>query len=93
MILGRLWMKKHGVLLDMINNSIIFFLGYWTHFGIPLSPTPPKSKETRIISKAKYENIVLDQILKSGSNKNLNDFSRKIQKLSNKKRRLINAFE
>ncbi len=30
-ILGRPWMKKHGVLLDMINNTISFSPGYYSH--------------------------------------------------------------
>ena len=43
MILGRLWMKKHGVLLDIINNSITFFPRYCKHFEALLSLIPLKS--------------------------------------------------
>ena len=38
MILGRLWMKKYGVLLDMINDSITFFSRYCTYLEAPLLP-------------------------------------------------------
>lgn len=74
----------------MINNSIIFFLGYYTYFDALLSLTPPKLQKTKIISKAKYGDIIPNQILKRGFNKNLDDFLNIIQKLSNKKRQLIN---
>ena len=37
MIFGHLWMKRHGVLLNMINNSIILSPGYCIHLGAPLS--------------------------------------------------------
>lgn len=35
-ILGHSWMKKHGVLFDIINNSITFFSGYYTYPETPL---------------------------------------------------------
>ena len=38
MIPGRPWMKKHGVLLDIINDSITFSPGYSPHLGAPLFP-------------------------------------------------------
>ena len=54
MILGRPWMKKHGVLLDMIHDSITFSPGFCTHLGTSLSPIPPKPiEETKEISEAK----------------------------------------
>lgn len=84
-------MKKHRILLNMINNFITFFLRYYIYFDILLSLTFPKLKETKIIPEAKYKNIVQNQILKRRSNKNLDNFLRTTQKLSDKKQRLINA--
>ena len=91
MILGRPWMKKHGILLDMINDSITFSPGYCTHLGAPLFPIPPKPKGTETIPEARQQDIFPNHILKRGSDENLDDFLRTPQKISNKKRRLINA--
>ena len=91
MILGRLWIKKHGVLFDMINDSIIFSLRYCTHLGAPLSPIPLKPEGIEIILEARQEDIFPNRILKRGLDENLDDFLRTSQKTSNKKRRLINV--
>lgn len=69
-------MKKHGVLLNIINNSITFFSGYHIHFRALLFPIPPKSAAIKTILEAKQQNIALNQILKKGSDKNLDDFLR-----------------
>ena len=54
MIFGYPWMKKHGVLLDMIHDSITFSLRFCMHLGTSLSPIPSKPiKKTKKISKAK----------------------------------------
>lgn len=58
-----------------------------------LFPIPLKSKKIEIISEAKYEDIVSKRILKKRSKENLDDFLNIIQKLSNKKRQLMNAFK
>ena len=84
-------MKKHGILLDMINDFIIFSLGYYTHLGAPLFPIPPKPEGTEIIPKARQQDIFLNRILKRGLDENLDDFMKTPQKISNKKRRLISA--
>ena len=91
MILGRLWIKKYGVLLDIINDSIIFSPKYYTHLRTPLSLILSKPKETKTILKARQQDIFPNRILKRGSDKNLDDFLRILQKITNKKRRLINA--
>lgn len=57
MIFSHLWIKQYRVLLDIINNFIIFFQ---TYFDIFLFFTSSKLKKTKIIPKAKYENIILD---------------------------------
>ena len=64
MIIGYLWMIKYRVLLNMINNSITFLLGYCIHLGAPLSPILPKLKGIEIISKVRHQNIFLNCILK-----------------------------
>lgn len=82
-------MKKHGVLLNMINDSIIFSLGYYTYLGAPLSPIPPKLEGTETIPKARQQDIFSNRILKRGSDENLDDFLRISQKISNNKIRLL----
>ena len=91
MILGRPWMKKYGILLDMINDFITFSPGYCTHLGAPLFPIPPKPKGIETIPEARQQDIFPKRILKKGSDENLDDFLRIPQKISNKKRRLMNA--
>ena len=75
MILGRPWMKKHRVLLDMINDCISFFLGYCSHPGAPLVlvPTIPTA-ETEIISMATQQDVLPNRILKRGSAEKIDDF-------------------
>ena len=76
MIFGHLYVKKHGVMLNMINNSITFFSGYYTHLEAPLSPISPKSKGTKTIFEAKQQDIFPNHILKRGSDENLDNFLR-----------------
>ena len=61
------------------------------HLGAPLFPILLKSKGIEIISKARQQDIFPNCILKRSSDKNLDEFLRTPQKISNKKRRLINA--
>ncbi len=92
MILGRPWMKKHEVLLDMINNSISFFLRYCSHpraTSVPVPTTP--AAETEITSIATQQDALPNRILKRGSAERINDFLKTPKKISDKKRRLINA--
>ncbi len=94
MIPGRHWMKKHGVLLDIINDSITFSPGYSPHLGAPLFPIPFKLMEvTKTIPEAIKEDIVPNRILKRGSAENLDNFLKTTEKISKKKRRLANASE
>ena len=94
-ILGRPWMKKHGVLLDMIYDSITFSSGFCTHLGTSLSPIPPKPiEETKEISEAKEQpDITPNRILKRGSIENLDGFLKTTEKIVRKKRRLAIAFK
>lgn len=91
MIFGRSWIKKHKVLLDMINTSITFFPGYYTHLGASLFLILLKSKGTKSISETKHEDMISNYISKKGSNESFDNFLGKTQKLLNKKRRFINT--
>ena len=85
-------MKKHVILLDIINDSITFSPRYCTHLGAFLFPISPKPEGIETILEAKQQDIFPNRFLKKGPDKNLDDFLRIPQKNSNKKRRLINAF-
>lgn len=65
MIFGYFWMMKHGVLLNMINNSIIFSFGYCIYLEIHLFPITPKSEEIKTIVQARQSDIILNCILES----------------------------
>ena len=84
-------MKKHGVLLDIINNGISFFSRYCLHPEVPFVPIPtmPIAK-IEIISMATQQDDLPNQILKKDSIKKIDDFL-EIPKKMSKKRRLINA--
>lgn len=86
MIFGRLWMKKHEILFNIINNSITFFSGYCIYFRVPLFPvfTMP-TKETKIIPIATYQNVFLNQILKKGSEEKIDDFFKILEKTLKKR--------
>ena len=88
-------MKKHGVLLNMINNSITFSPRFCTHLRTSLSPISPKPiEETKEISETKrQQDITPNRILKRGSIKNLDSFLKTIEKIVKKRRRLANAFK
>lgn len=83
-------MKKHGVLLDMIKDSITVFLRYCIHVEVLLSPIFLKPKGSETVLEAKYEDMVSNCILKRGSDENLDNILSINQKLSNKKSQLIN---
>ncbi len=86
MILGRPWMKKYGVLLDMINDCILFSPGYCSHLGAPLVPVPTMpTVETEIISMVTQQDVLPDQILKRGSAEKIDDFLKIPEKISKKK--------
>ena len=63
MIFDPLWMKKYGVLLDMINESIKFSYGYCTYLKAPLLPILPKLKVIDTTSRVNHQNITLKQNL------------------------------
>lgn len=51
-------MKKHGVLLDIVNNSITFSPEYCMYFGALLFPILRNLEGTKTMSKAKQEDII-----------------------------------
>ena len=89
MILGRPWMKKHGVIIDMTNNSLAFWPGHCTHIGATSLLSPPSlPMETAAVSIEK--NIKSQKMITKGSKEDMTDFLQMPNKLSSKKRRQIN---
>ena len=86
-IFGRSWIKKHGVLLDIIYNFITLSSRFCMHFETFLSFIPFKPiKKTKKIFKAKQQqDIIPNRILKRGLIENLDDFLKIIEKISKKK--------
>ena len=85
-------MKKHGILLDMIKDCISFSPGYCSHLGASLVSVPTiPTDETEIISIAIQQDILPNRILKRGSAERIDDFLKILEKISDKKRRLINT--
>ena len=89
MILGRPWMKKHGVIIDMTNNSLAFWPGHCTHIRAT-SPLSPLSLSTKTAAVRIEEDITARKMIKRGSKEDMTDFLQTPNKLSSKKRRQIN---
>ena len=91
MILGRLWMEKQGVIIDITNNSLAFWPDHYTHIGTT-SPTtlsqPRLTAESAVIKIEK--DITPWKIIKRGLKKDMIDFLQTPNKLFSKKRRQIN---
>ena len=85
-------MKKHEILFDIINNSITFLPGYYTHSGAPsfLLLTMP-TVDTDIIPMATQKDVLSNRILKKDSAEKIDKFLKILEELSKKKRQLINA--
>ena len=84
-ILGYQWMKKHGVLLHMINDCISFFPKYYSHPGVPLVSIPIMPiAETELISMATQQDVLPNPILKKGSAEKIDDFLKIPKKISKK---------
>ncbi len=84
-------MKKHGIIIDMINNSFVFWPSHCIHIRaislITLNlPSLPMETVAIRIEKA----ITLRKMIKKGSKKDMTDFLQTPDKLSSKKRRQIN---
>ena len=89
MILGRPWMKKHGVIIDMTNNSLAFWPGHCTHIGATSLLSPP-SLPTETAAVRIEEDITPRKMIKRGSKEDITDFLQTPNKLSSKKKRQIN---
>ena len=82
-------------MLDIINDSIIFSLGFCIHLEISLSfiPSKPIEKTKKIFKAKQQQDIILNRILKRGSIKNLDGFLKTTEKIVKKKRQLANVFK
>lgn len=56
-------MKKHKILLDMINDFMKFSSKYYIYLIFSI---PPKPNETKTISETKHKDIILNCISKKG---------------------------
>ena len=91
MILGRPWMKKHGVIIDMINDSLAFWPGHCTHIGATSSNTLSQPRLPAEKAVVRIENDISPQkMIKKGLKEDITDFLQTPNKLSSKKRRQIN---
>ena len=95
MILGRPWMKKHRVLLDMIYDSITFFSGFCTYLGTFLYfiLSKPIEKTKEIFEAKQEQDITSNCILKRDSIENLDGFLKTTKKIVKKRIRLAKAFK
>lgn len=93
MILGRSsCVKKHGVLFDIINDSILFSLRYYSLSGALFVLVPIMlTVETEIISMTIQQNISLNRIPKKGLGESLEDILGTPEKIFDKKKRIINT--
>ncbi len=84
-------MKKHGVIIDMTNNSLAFWPGHCTYIGatFPTTLNPPSLLTETAIVRIE-EAITPPKMIKRGSKEDMTDFLQTPDKLSSKKRRQIN---
>ena len=84
-------MKKHGVIIDMTNNFLVFWPGYYIYIGA-ISPTTPSQPrlpmETAVVRIEKY--ITAQKIIKKGLKEDMNNFLQTTNKIFSKKKRQIN---
>lgn len=81
------WMKKHTVLLNIINNSITFLSKYCTHLeALLISVFIIPTKKTKIISIITYQNTFLNQSLKKSLVVKIDDFLKILEKKIKKKK-------
>ena len=73
MILGQPWMKKHGVIIDMTNNSLAFWPGHYTHIRATSLLSPP-SLPTETAAVTIEEDITPQKMIKRGSKEDMTDF-------------------
>ncbi len=69
MILGRPWMKKYRVIIDITNNFLAFWPSYYTHIEatLPITLSSP-SLPMKIAAVRIEETIIYQKIIKKSSN-------------------------
>ena len=91
MILGRPWMKKHGVIIDMTNDSLAFWPGHCTHIEVTSPTSLSQLRLPMKIAVIKIEKHITPQkIIKKGLKEDMTDFLQTPNGLSSKKRKQIN---
>ena len=90
-ILGQTWMKKHRIIIDMTNKSLVFWPGHCIHIGAtsPTTLSQPKLHVQTAIIKIEKD-ITPRKIIKKRSKEDITDFLQTPNRLSSKKRRQIN---
>lgn len=69
-ILGRLWMKKYKIIINIKNNSLAFWPGHYIHIrATSLITLRPLSLPTEIVVIKIKEAITPQKIIKKGSKK------------------------
>ena len=75
-------MKKHEVLLDMINDSITFSSGYCMHLEVLSSSITLKQEGIQTTLKVNHKDLTPKRILQKSTDENLDDFLSRNIKLS-----------
>ena len=90
-ILGQPWIKKHKVIIDMINDFLAFWPSYCIHIGVisPNTLSQPKLPVETAVMRIKKD-ITPQKMIKRGSKEDMTDFLQTPNKLSSKKRKQIN---
>ena len=88
-ILSQFLIKKHGIIIDIINN----FLAFWPEHCIYIRATfllSLSSLFTKIVAIKIEEDITFEKMIKKGLKKDMIDFLQMLNKLSSNKKRQIN---
>ncbi len=88
MILGQPWIKKHEIIIDLTNNSLVFWPSYCTHIRATFLITMSQPSSSTEIAVVRIEEAITSQkMIKKGSKEDMTDFLQTLDKLSSKKRR------
>lgn len=85
-IVGRSWMKKYGIIINITNNSLAFWHGHYTYIRAISSTTlnkPKLSSETVVIRIEK--DITFQKMINMGLKADMTDFLQMPNKLPSKK--------
>ena len=86
MILGQSWIKKHKVIIDMTNKSLIFWPDHYIYIRATFLLSP-LSLPIEIVAIKIEEDITPQKMTKKGLKKNIPDFLQTPNKLSSKKKK------